>query len=394
MITPHTQESLKSLSWDEVRSLHTSLGLAATATSRTRGHYEFRILEAQPQKVEEPIAQATTQTTAQTATQLIAQTTDDQPPGRDDSRGRVEPENWFADLFTPKESETQKLQGELDLLIEQELKAQLAIERTPEGSPEEVTAYSHLRKVEANIAEVEEVIARSYPRIWDKADPGMAIGDYARIPFHPIAVVTVKEEMSDGRTRILVRTGNHSEEWYLPAPLISEPIWSLDQIEEAIAQLKSDIGLSKLLDRPVRATEYDSETIAWKTPFQGEILGREGRRHSFFIENNCIHLVIQSRESAFCASERTRKNYHHAVIRQAIEAGKTFDQSSAIGEPCQFGRIHQSCDGWWWAWGEGQTVGHKFLTRLMALKYLEIKSAGAGDRVPRHKLRVDSVAGV
>lgn len=377
MITPHTQESLKSLSWDEVRSLHASLGLAATATSRTRRDYESRILEAQPQKVEEPITQTATPLIAQTT-----QTTDDQPPGRGDGRGRVEPENWFADLFTPKESETQKLQGELDLLIEQELNAQLAIECTVKGSPEEVTAYSHLRKVEANIAEVEEAIARSYPRIWEKADPGMAIGDYVRIPFHPIAVVTVKEEMSDGRTRILVRTGNHSEEWYLPAPLISpvESVWSLDQIEEAIAQLKSDIGSSKLLDRPVRTTEYDSETIAWKTPFQGEILGREGRRHSFFIENNCIHLVIQSRESAFCASERTRKNYHHAVIRQAIEAGKTFDQSSAISEPCRFGRIHQSCDGWWWVWGDGQTIGRKFLTRLMALKYLEM-NAESGDQL-------------
>ena len=238
MITPHTQESLKSLSWDEVRSLHTSLGLAATATSRTRRDYESRILEAQPQKAEEPIAQTT------------AQATDDQPPGLGDCR--VQPENWFADLFTPKESETQKLQGNLDLLVEQELKAQLVIECTVKGSPEEVTAYSHLRKVEANIAEVEEAIVRSYPQIWDKADRGMAIGDYVEIPFHPVAVVVDKEQMGDGRIRILVHpfTGSgHSEEWYLESP--PAPVWSLDEIEEAIAQLKADINPGKLLDRPI-----------------------------------------------------------------------------------------------------------------------------------------------
>ncbi|NJK70223.1 MAG: hypothetical protein HC941_30300 [Microcoleus sp. SU_5_3] len=60
MITPYTAESLKDLSWEEVRTLHTSLKLRATAKTRTRHDYETRILESQPQKVEveQPIVPA------------------------------------------------------------------------------------------------------------------------------------------------------------------------------------------------------------------------------------------------------------------------------------------------------------------------------------------------
>jgi hypothetical protein len=163
----------------------------------------------------------------------------------------------------------------------------------------------------------------------------------------------------------------------------AESVWSLDQIEEAIAQLKDDIlNPKKILDRPVRTECVDRETITWKTPFQGEILGRNGKR-PFFIEGDCIYIVLQSGKNSFCASERVHHNYHHTVIRQAIEAGKKFDPLSKIGEPCRFGRIHQSCDGYWWVWGYGETKGHKFFTRPMALKYLEMKNVkvGAGDRV-------------
>lgn len=279
-------------------------------------------------------------------------------------------------------SRSPKLQDNLDLLFEKELKAQLAIERTVEGSPEEEAAYSRLRKVDASIAKVEEAIARSCPRIWKKADPGMTIGDCVKTPFHPIWVVADKGELADGRTRILVRpsTGSsRSEEWYLDAPPAAN--WSLDEIESAIAQLKADIGLGRLLDRPVRETSHiDRETIRFQTPFKGEILGRKGKIYLFFVEGDCIYIEFRSGANSFCASERTRKNYHHTVIRQAIEAGKIFNSSSAIGKPCHFGRIHQSCDGWWWVWGDGFVTSHKFLTRLMALKYLEM-NAESGDRL-------------
>ncbi len=312
MIAVHTQETLRALSWDEVRKLHTSLGLKATADSRTRRDYENRILAVQPQKVEEsaPIA--------------------------------------------------------------------------PQASGEE-------KKPDRGSGRVAPV-----PRIWEKATSEVAIGDYIKMPYHPVWLVADKEQMDDGCTRLVVRASSgHSEEWYLPAPP-TQPTWSLDEIEEAIAKLKADIlNPTTLLDRPIRTTAFDIETIVWKSPFEGEILDREEKRRHFFIENDCIFLVIQTGSRSFCASERTHKNYHHTVIRQSVEAGKNFDPLSTIGESCRFGRIHQSCDGWWWVWGDGQATGHKFPLRSMALKYLEIKNAElVGDGVPPRKLRAVSVAGV
>lgn len=147
--------------------------------------------------------------------------------------------------------------------------------------------------------------------------------------------------------------------------------WSLDELESKIAELKADIfDFKNFLDR----SNSDSEAIVWQTPFKGEILDGKAKRHHFFIENDCIYLI----EGAFCVSERACKTYHHIIIRQAIEAGKFFDPSSTVGEPCEFGRIHQSCDGWWWAWSHREIKGHQFLTQLMALKYLQI-NAGNND---------------
>jgi hypothetical protein len=303
MIAPHTRESLSVLSWDEIRQLHRSLNLVAKKGFCTRRDYENRILEVQPQKVEEPIA------------------------------------------------------------------------------PQPIAPHPEQESEPANSA-----APTALPKIWDKVSSEVAIGEYIRMPCHPVWVVADKTVMDDGRTRLVVRTpaGGQVEEWYLPAPLLesTEAVWSLDQLEEAIASLKQDIlNPKKLLARPVRNESFDIETITWKTPFQGEILGRNGKR-PFFIEGDCIYIVLQSKTNCFCASERAHPNYHHKVIRQAIEAGKNFDSLSKIGEPCRFGRIYQSCDGWWWVWGYGEARGHNFFTRPMALKYLEMKSveAVAGDR--------------
>lgn len=50
----HTQKSLDKLTWNEVQKIHASLGLKATATTRTRRDYQRRIVEAMPQPVVEP----------------------------------------------------------------------------------------------------------------------------------------------------------------------------------------------------------------------------------------------------------------------------------------------------------------------------------------------------
>lgn len=238
MIPVHTQETLNSLSWNDIRNLPASLELTATETSRTRRDYEARILEAQPQKVEEPIAQLAPQSAEE-----------DEPPNRgDNGRGRLRPNNnSFAALIAPVETNLVRSQSDLGFLYQQEKEAQIAIERTEIGSIGEEIGYKHLRNVEAKISKLEsgvQVLTSPLPKIWDKASPDAAIGDYIRMPSHPIFTVADKEGMNDGRTRLLVcpSTGSgRSEEWYLDAPHPVERVWSLDEIEEAIAQLKGDI---------------------------------------------------------------------------------------------------------------------------------------------------------
>lgn len=231
MIAVHTPES---------RKLHASLGLVVPVDSRTREGYEARILRAA-----NPAPQATGE--------------EDPPTDRGDSgRGRVAPNNnSFASVIALIESELVRNLSDLDLLYQQEREVQLAIELTAVGSKEEEIGCKKLRTIEGRITKLEDRIQEIttpvpvlLPKIWDKATSDVAIGDCIQMPLHPYWVVADKEQMSDGRTRLLVRASSgRSEEWYLPAP---QRVWSLDEIERAIVQLKADIlNPKKLCDRPV-----------------------------------------------------------------------------------------------------------------------------------------------
>ena len=240
MIAVHTPESLGNLSRFDLRKLHASLGLVVPVASRTREGYEARILRAA-----NPAPQATGE--------------EDPPTNRGDSgRGRVAPNNnSFASVIAPIESELVRNLSDLDLLYQQEREVQLAIELTAVGSKEEEIGCKKLQTIEGRITELEDRIqktttpAPASPKIWDKATSDVAIGDCIQMPLHPYWVVADKEQMSDGRTRLLVRASSgRSEEWYLPAP---QRVWSLDEIERAIVQLKADIlNPKKLCDRPIR----------------------------------------------------------------------------------------------------------------------------------------------
>jgi hypothetical protein len=59
MLPLHTQKSLDQLTWNEVQKIHSSLGLKATAATRTRRDYQNRIVAAMPQPIAEPEAVAT-----------------------------------------------------------------------------------------------------------------------------------------------------------------------------------------------------------------------------------------------------------------------------------------------------------------------------------------------
>ena len=240
----HTQETLNSLSRFDLRKLHAGLGLVVPVASRTREGYEARILRAQSQKVKKPLA----------AIAPRSEGDKEPPPNRgDNGRNRLAPNNnSFASVIAPIESELACSLNDLDFLCQHEMQIQLAIELTAVGSKEEEIGRRKLRTIEGKITELEDRIQKitdpvpvpaSLPKIWDKATSEVAIGDRIRMPFHPIWVVADKEQMSDGRTRLLVRASSgHAEEWYLP-----QRVWSLDEMEQAIAQLKSDILSPKKL---------------------------------------------------------------------------------------------------------------------------------------------------
>lgn len=330
MLPLYTQKSLDQLTWNEIQKLHKSLGLKATATTRSRRDYQLRIIAAQPQPAVEPEA---------TVTPLTCEIC---------PLARLIDGNRYCCGLT-------------DAITRGHWEAKTdCYEAVAQQAPETETTEP--------VAEVETPIA----------------------PVSPTPLTA--EENTD-------------------SPLSPDRIWTIDEIEQEIAQLKADVlaGCTskskkpRLMPKPRPSQEYlwpykGVETITWQTPFKGEILGKKGERRPFFIENDTIYVVVQSRTSLFCAIEGRHQNYHHAVIRQAVNVGKSFDpvafkqradargcpspkyftcwRKDAGGQSCNLGQLYQDSGGWWWAWSNQQrTEGKKFLTKALAQKYLEIEYA-------------------
>ncbi|NJK70224.1 MAG: hypothetical protein HC941_30305 [Microcoleus sp. SU_5_3] len=181
----------------------------------------------------------------------------------------------------------------------------------------------------------------------------------------------------------------------------TEKIWAIGELATAVSNTKIGgifkVGIEpndrpvNLKPRPCWANVFPrgEATIEWITPFQGRVLSRKAIAMTFFVGEFGIDIIVSG---SFCANEFKNPNYHHAVIRQAVEAGKNFNPASANpsdpsfqsqwcktanGDITNAGTVCQSCDGWWWAWNDQPTEGKKFLTRSLACKYLEAKY---GDR--------------
>lgn len=344
----HTQKSLDALTWNEIQKLHFSLGLKTTATTRTRRDYQRRIIAAQPQPVVEPehIATPLTCATCPLARHIDG---DRYCCGLTDAVTRG---HWEAksDCY----EEVAKAQPEIEVV---ETEAPIA---TVEATSKETVAVQSVTVAPTKTRLTNHPsVPETTTATTDDAPPNR--GDNGRGRVEAIAPIAPAPKSHSFSAPVLGRVERKQR-----------PIWAYIPPEQVL------------------------ETIVWQTPFKGEILGKSGYR-PFFVENDVIYVVLESRTSTFCASETRHPNYHHKVIRQAIEAGKQFEPSvfkqranargcpspkyqtywwkNASGQSCNLGQLYQNCDGWWWAWaGQGDREGRKFHCQSEAQKYL--KTAG------------------
>ncbi|MEG3875768.1 hypothetical protein QT972_00090 [Microcoleus sp. herbarium7] len=310
MLPLHTQKSLDVLTWNEIQKLHSSLGLKATAATRSRRDYQRRIVAAQPHPVVEAEQVATALTCAACPFAILLE--DNRYECGAGVTSAVTRGHWEA-----------------------------------KSDCYDAVAQAQTEVTEPT-AEVETLIALTTEEICT-------------------TLATVTQEVVTS----------------IPAPKshsCSVPV----------------LGRVKLKQPPIWVYVPPSqvpETIVWETPFKGETLGKNEYR-PFFVDNDCIYVVLKSRTNTFYVGEFSNPNYHHKVIRQAIEAGKNFDAASSKqranargcpspkyqtywwkdvdGRSCNLGELYQNCDGWWWAWAsQGDREGCKFQTQIQAQKYLE-----------------------
>lgn len=352
---PHTAESLKKLTWGEILALHKGLGLKATRTTATRAHYEQRILAAQPQKA----ADAAIVPAASTAVTKCSECPFARPLDgnryvctgvrsasvHDVVRGHWEVTDdclWFMESQQAVEAE--------------ELVEVIVIEPVEEASPVAATSPA-------------PTPAPTRKELIDRARE-------------------VREMLEE------ILSEFPAAPRYSPAPYIPHsPRLAWDgKCECHQCQSKGTTPQPIKLNRPPAIRAYphsapEGETIRWFSPSEGEVLGRTGYR-PFFIFNNEICVILQSKASVFVAREFAKPNYLHQVIRQAIEAGKSFDPAAhhkfavsrgfnkaEMEEIWSGGRnagcVHQASDGWWWAWSEGLNPARRFAGKEKAVEFLK-----------------------
>lgn len=402
MLPLHTQKTLDQLTWNEIQKLHSSLGLKATAETRTRRDYQRRIVESQPQPIAEPEQKVTALTCATCllaryidgdryccgltetvtrghweariddcydavaaqseaeATEIVAQvevlvapqeivatTTDDAPPNQGDSGRRVEAatitsssiDNNFMTAFM-QESPKERYWNDLAHLEQLEMNAQIAIEKTVIGSPDEEIALLYLEKIKNDIA-------------------------FYNLP--------------------------------QPEPQVSPVI---AQLQNQMVKLKAEVQEQFTIDTSILTiakpklapVNLEPEgTIHWHGSLQGTITGKKGALRNFYIKSRnyfdlnlsdpATYEIMLVLNADFTAAEFSHPNIRHQQIRSAINAGRSFDprdfkdSSEFLTKTKDYGgigRIMQHAgDGRWWAWLKNDVTGQPFSHENLAQRYLK-----------------------
>lgn len=427
MIPVHTQKSLDQLTWNEVQKIHASLGLKATAATRTRRDYQKRIVAAMPQPIVEPEQVATPLTCA---TCPLARHIDGDRYccGLTDAvvRGHWEAKTDCYDAVADQvETETTEPAAEVApqetatktespiAQPEQTPAAEITDTTTDDAPPNRgdngrgrVTALTLLP--EATIA----LPHATKPKADDNFMTAFTKESESDRKFNDLAYLSQLEmeaQLAIERTVIgsedeaiayrHLRSIEEDIKYYGQSNPEPQPSPVIIQLEKQMTQLKNDVlSLFKItafdpsilpidadeLEQPATQSDPEPEgTIHWHSPSNGLIVGKKESRH-FYIRNfgfgegmEEIMVVINAN---FTAPEFKKPNLRHTQIRAALNAGRTFDPR-AFKNFSQFltdtkdyrgiGRIMQGQDGRWWAWVDGGVTGQPFPYENLATQYLE-----------------------
>lgn len=369
---PHTTETLKLLTWSELRTLHSSLKLKAGGK---RADYEARILELQPITIAD-IAAPTSFTCAQCP---FARLIEDNKYCCEVSQtaSDVRLGHWEATVSC-FESLAESI-AELDEVVEAETPI------APEPiAPEEIAVIQPI-----SLAERMTGLTRHPFRYeWDvhqgkHSFSASCFGLCECSRCERERELPLNEQRRGSHQIMLERLSQVKA----PTPVIQPPKNRAD-----VQNFTLDLSVLSVAATNNAARNSEAEgTIHWHSPLQGTIAGKKGALRNFYIRSrNCLininlndpatYEIMLAVNANFTAAESKHPNVRHQQIRSAIEAGRVFAPKTFKNSP-QFlmhtenyrdiGRIMQGKDGRWWAWLNSGITGHPFDSENQAYKYLD-----------------------
>ena len=356
MITPHTQQTLDKLTWNEIQKLHSSLKLRATANFRTRRHLQQNIIAAQPQSVVELEAIVTPLTCA---TCPLARLIEDNRYCCDLTDTVVRGHWEGTDDCYRAVADSQPESEAVEIATEPEA-TEIVTEKEAPIAPE---ATEIITEKEAPIA------------------PEVKVATIAEIPHayreESLIEAMTKENPFQQRMNDLDYFG---EQKMKAIQAIEATLPGTVEEAKAYRHLRKIERLIESCDSPAPeelADDVEPEgTIHWHDRWAGTIVGKKGAAKNFYIRSNGEIMIVIS--ATFTASESKSPNIRHQQIRSEIESRRYFNPRAFKSSPsfernteaCNGGRIRQQCDGHWWAWVNGGITGHLFCRKAQALQYL------------------------
>lgn len=407
----HTQKSLDRLTWNEIQKLHTSLGLKATSTTRTRRDYQRRIVEAQPQ----PVAADSVPATFTCAVCPFARHIDGDryccqvsQTASDVKRGHWEATISCFEALAAAEAEKVTAETEAPIAPADTSKAPappVPVTAGPDDEPPNrgdsgrgrvilsaptvpvtIAVIPHAKAAEENL--VSSMVKES-PEDKEFCDLLYLVEQQknAQLAIEKTIIGSEDEAIAYAHLEKI----NQDIEYYGKPRPVAQPSPIVVQLETQMTELKRDtMSLFKItaFDPAILPTDTDEPepsvesvkpegTIHWEIPqLRGTIVGKKGATRRFWVQNDDIHIALSP---DFTAKESKHPNIRHQQIRVAIESGKQFNpmvfKLSPSFEQTEdyngIGRILQSSDGRWWAWAKGGVTGHPFLSKELAFNYLE-----------------------
>ena len=387
MLPLHTQKSLDQLTWNEVQKLHSSLGLKATAETRTRRDYQRRIVANQPQPVVELEAVAT------------ALTCSDCPLARHIEGDRyccpltdsVVRGHWeaYSDCYNAIVAQVEAETTEIVAEVEAPIAHQKAIIQSESGQAfpvaEKTGLTNHLFRYRRDIHNGNHSFYSSMYGLCEciRCISLATVGDtntFATIVQTPptkaeygIMTALVQETPSDRKFNDLTyltelemnaqlaieKTCIGSEEEKIAllhlrkierdiafynrpqpelqaSPVIAQLAIQMKKLKVDVSQFTIDDSILTVAKPKLAAVSLEPEgTIHWHGPLQGTIVGKKSLRNFYIKSRNCLvdlnlsdpatYEIMIVFGADFTAAEFSRPNIRHQQIRSAIVAGRSFN---------------------------------------------------------------------